>query len=256
MTEKEKLQLAKKYIDYLARGFNPLDESPVNNDDIVRNIRISKCLLYVSEVLDEVIEKGINNNAQPYYRREKKPAKEEFNISYDNRERFLFSSRPLTVSEIANGISELIDTEKVNPLKATVINEWLLQNGFLYEEVRNGKSHKLVTEEGRLIGINEVEIISKAGIPYKRITHSIESQQFIIDNLDSIIEYNALRKSIKKAQKAEKKYLNKNSKFTGDILDEVICDLHAAGATVDDIVNMTDQDSRYIEERMRFLKLI
>ncbi|MBR5437380.1 MAG: hypothetical protein IKV21_00535, partial [Clostridia bacterium] len=59
MTEKDKIKLAKKYIDYLSRGFNPLDESPVRNDDIVRNERISRCLMYVSEILGQVIEKGI-----------------------------------------------------------------------------------------------------------------------------------------------------------------------------------------------------
>ncbi len=254
MTEKEKLQLAKKYIDYLARGFNPLDESPVSNDDVVRNIRISKCLLYVSEVLDEVIEKGIGEK-RVYYNRESKPTKEEFNISYEDRERFVFSSRAMTVSEIAGGISELVDAEKVKPLKATVINEWLLRNGFLYEEERIGKKHKLPTEEGKSIGINEVEIISQAGIPYKRVTHSIESQRFIIDNLDSIIEYNSVRKDIKKAEKAEKKYFNSRSKYSADMLDEVICDLHMAGATPDDIANMTDMDLRYINERMTYLKL-
>lgn len=255
MTEKEKLQLAKKYIDYLARGFNPLDESPVSNDDIVRNIRISKCLLYVSGVLDEVIEKGIGEK-KTYYKKETKDTKEEFNISYEDRERFIFSSKPMTVSEIADGISELVDGEKVKPLKATVINEWLLQNGFLYEEERYGKKNKLVTDEGKSIGINEVEMISQAGMPYKRITHSIDSQQFIIDNLDSIIEYNSIRKSVKRAIKAEKKYFNERSKYSGDILDEVICDLHAAGATTDDIASVTDQDIRYIQERMNFLNLI
>ncbi len=255
MTEKEKLQLAKKYIDYLARGFNPLDESPISNDDVVRNVRISKCLLYVSEVLEEVIDKGINDS-KPYFKKEKKPTKEEFSISYEDRERFVFSARPLTVSEIAKGISEIIDADNIKPLKATVINEWLLQNGFLYEEVRNGKSHKLVTEEGKSIGINEVEMISQSGIPYKRLTHSIESQQFIIDNLDSIIEYNSIRKTVKRVEKAEREYLNNKSKYTGNILDEVIRDLYAAGATIDDIVSVTDQSYIYIQERMKFLKLI
>lgn len=256
MTEKEKLMLARKYIDYLARGFNPIDESPISNDDIVRNIKISRCLLYVSDVLGEVIEKGIADTKKVYYNKEKKAVKEDFYISYEDRERFVFSASPLTVSEIANSLTELVDGEKYNPLKATVINEWLLNNGFLKEELRYGKSHKTVTDEGKLIGIIEEEKISQAGIPYKRITHSIESQQFIIDNLDSIMEYNSVRKIVKKAEKAEKKYFNKRCNYGGDILDEVIRDLYAAGATADDIAIATEQDVRYIFQRMKIMNLI
>ena len=58
MTDLEILTHAKTYLDKLADGVDPLSGEPVKDDDIVRNDRISKCLLYVSGVLTRVIENG------------------------------------------------------------------------------------------------------------------------------------------------------------------------------------------------------
>lgn len=56
MTEIEKLQRAQMYISKLANGINPLNDNPVDQNEIINNERISRCLRYVSEVLDGVIK--------------------------------------------------------------------------------------------------------------------------------------------------------------------------------------------------------
>lgn len=43
MTELEILQRAKMYIDKMAKGINPLDDTAVKDDDIIKNVRISRC---------------------------------------------------------------------------------------------------------------------------------------------------------------------------------------------------------------------
>ena len=58
MDNLELLMRAKTYMDKLANGVNPLDDTPVLEDDIVNNIRISRCFFYVSDVLRQVIENG------------------------------------------------------------------------------------------------------------------------------------------------------------------------------------------------------
>ena len=55
MTDHEILCRAKTYIDKLANGIDPLTDEPVRENDIVNNVRISRCLFYVSGVLDKVI---------------------------------------------------------------------------------------------------------------------------------------------------------------------------------------------------------
>ena len=56
MTEIEKIRYAKSFIDKLANGINPIDDSAASEKDIVNNIRISRCLFYVSDILRQVID--------------------------------------------------------------------------------------------------------------------------------------------------------------------------------------------------------
>ncbi len=58
MTDLEIMQRAKMYMDKLANGINPLDDSTLSENDIVNNVRISRCLFYVSDVLRQVMENG------------------------------------------------------------------------------------------------------------------------------------------------------------------------------------------------------
>ena len=56
MTELEKMQRAKMYIDKLANGINPIDDEPAADSDIINNVRLSRCLFYVSDILRQVID--------------------------------------------------------------------------------------------------------------------------------------------------------------------------------------------------------
>ena len=58
MTELEKLEYAKTFIDKLASGINPIDNSPIPEGEVANNVRISRCFFYVSDILRQVIENG------------------------------------------------------------------------------------------------------------------------------------------------------------------------------------------------------
>ena len=51
MTELEKVAYAKTFIDKLANGINPIDDQPVAENDVINNVRLSRCFFYVSDVL-------------------------------------------------------------------------------------------------------------------------------------------------------------------------------------------------------------
>ena len=54
MEEREKLAAAKKYLDDLANGVDPLTGRILPEDSGVNNVRVSRCLFYVSSVLEKV----------------------------------------------------------------------------------------------------------------------------------------------------------------------------------------------------------
>ena len=58
MTELEKMQRAKMYIDKMANGINPIDDTAAPENDVINNVRISRCFFYVSDILRQVIENG------------------------------------------------------------------------------------------------------------------------------------------------------------------------------------------------------
>ena len=51
MTDFEIMQRAKMYIDKMTNGINPITEQYVRDEDMINNVRISRCLFYVSDVL-------------------------------------------------------------------------------------------------------------------------------------------------------------------------------------------------------------
>ena len=57
MTELEKIAYAKSFIDKLANGINPLDNTPIPDDDIANNVRLSRCFFYVSSILQKEIDR-------------------------------------------------------------------------------------------------------------------------------------------------------------------------------------------------------
>ena len=44
MTENEKILYAKSFIDKMANGVNPLDNTPIPEGELLNNVRISRCL--------------------------------------------------------------------------------------------------------------------------------------------------------------------------------------------------------------------
>lgn len=54
MQDDNKTITAKDWILKLANGINPLNGSALPDDDIVNNVHISRCLFYVSDLLDTI----------------------------------------------------------------------------------------------------------------------------------------------------------------------------------------------------------
>lgn len=186
MTELEIMQHAKGYLDKLAKGINPLTDQEVPESDVINNVRISRCLFYVSDVLRQVIENG-GVIGSPAKRGELSP----YALPYDERNRYTFGDWPLSASQIAQRLNELVDLETTQKLKTTSITKFLLQSGLLFEEeAPSGNKNKRPTEAGRRLGISTQQRSGQNG-DYTAVVYDQQAQQFILDNLDAIIAINA-----------------------------------------------------------------
>lgn len=185
MTELEKIEYAKSFIDKLANGINPLDDSPIPSSDIANNVRLSRCFFYVSDILRQVIENGGVG-----VKKQHKPRKKHFNLSAEDRSKIKISETPLTVSEISKQLNSLIDLETTRGISAVTINNWLVEEGLLEVKIKSdGRSWKLPTVQGRELGL-VTEERSWNDRTYTTVLFSRDAQQFIYDNLDAIINSN------------------------------------------------------------------
>ena len=177
----EMLSRAKSYIELLAKGFDPISGEELPDDTVLNNVRLSRCFFFVSEVLGEVIENGGEEKRAPKH---KLP---DFSITAEEKARVELSDEPLQISKFCERINNVVDEEKAGRLKATAFGKWLVEKGYLEVEIRNDKNHKKASASGTAMGIvSEWRVYGNDN--YYAITYSKKAQQFLLDNLDGIIE--------------------------------------------------------------------
>lgn len=186
MTELEMINRAKTYIDKLANGMNPLTDEPVSENDIVNNVRISRCFFYISDLLRRFAEGGFPEAA-------KKGKKQPFIITEEQRKRFEFSETPISVSEIARRFNAAVNTEGAVQMRYSGITFWLIESGLLSVDRReDGREVKLPTAAGMELGISQ-EVRSGANGSYTVVVYNENAQRYIVDNIDAILEAEKLR---------------------------------------------------------------
>ena len=189
MTELEKIAYAKSFIDKLANGINPVDDTPIPDGDIANNVRLSRCFFYVSDILRQVIENGgtvANQSA--------KVRKQEFSLTSSERARLLVSEKALTVTEIANYLNGHINQEVTKKITGASINDWLMSIGLLeIVKLQNGKQRKQPTVQGNEMGIFVDERNGQFG-QYYVVLFTSEAQQLIYDNIEAIVSFKQAKK--------------------------------------------------------------
>ena len=186
MTELEIMQRAKQYIDALANGYDPLSGQPVRDDDVVNQVRVSRCLFYVSGVLQKVIDNGGEVQKKKVPRSQKAP----FALLPEQIAQLKPHSFQQSASRITASINELIDTEKMQKLKTTDITVWLLSIGMLTEvESVNGRKRKVPTPNGEMLGMKETSFINDQGVLTQYTVYDKNAQQFIFDNMETLIAF-------------------------------------------------------------------
>ncbi len=180
MTELERLVYAKELVDKMADGINPLDDTVLPEDDLLNNIKISRCMFYVSQVLRQAIECGGTLD-------KKKNSKQPFSVTAEQLEKYEFAQTPISLTEIARKINALNDNPQMRKIGYRHISSWLVKTGMLCDkENMFGKMKKFPTEAGLEIGIfSEIRHGSRG--TYEALLFNKDAQCFILDNIEAVI---------------------------------------------------------------------
>jgi len=269
MTELEKIEYTKAFIDKLANGINPLDDTPIPEGDIANNVRLSRCFFYVSDILRQVIENG-GVTPPP---KAPRTGKQAFALTEETRAALRVTDTPLTVSEIADYLNDTVDETVMKKITAASINSWMMDRGFLEVVERpDGKTRKLPTANGRDLGIFVEERMGQYG-PYTVVKYSAAAQTFVYDHVEAIVELYEQERATKKEQRAAAKaqraaapvpappagqppvteFLNRPWTETHD---DRLRHMAADGAMVAEMAYAIKRTEEGITERLRYLGLI
>ena len=181
MAEPEKLRKVKQCIDSLAEGLDPFSGRPLPEGDIVNDVRVSRCLFFVSALLQEQLQ------GPPPRKTGKKRA---FWLSLEERERVAFSAQPIPASELARRMNAAgaQDRKKISYRQIT---DWLVEVGMLrLEENPAGSQRRRPTASGETLGISVENRVGQNG-PYQVVLYDQDAQRFIVDNVDAIMAFAA-----------------------------------------------------------------
>ena len=241
MTELEKIAYAKSFIDKLANGINPVDNSTVPDGDVINNVRLSRCFFYVSDILRHVIENGgIAPAPQP---RGNKSKKQPYYLSPEQAEMFEYSDIPITATEILNRIISVGPQEGTKKLPKRNLTKWLLCLDLIEEIEINNTKIKRPTNSGKEIGISLEERQGKYG-NYYVILYNRDAQQFIIDNIEAMLAFdNETYRS--------KLHLDNQGKPWDREQDERLLALFNEGHSLKDIAVTLQRGEKAIRSRLR-----
>lgn len=180
MTERENLQRARKYLEQLARGMDPLTGLELPEDSSLNDVRLVRCFLYVSDILERVVANGGTIGG--------KPKALPFVLSQEQLARIQISHEPIRVTQFVERISAATDNTQMKKLKTTVITDWLLEKGFLkLQKGTDGKNTRIPTQSGREIGLFTQIRQGKYG-EYQAVFYDSQAQQFVLDHLFDMLE--------------------------------------------------------------------
>ena len=183
MTELGKNQVRQQAVEKLANGINPFTGQGVPDDDTLNQVKVSRCLFYVADILRQVEENG------GVAEKKGKIRNAAFFHIARRLEEFQFSSTPISLTEFLKRLNSLIDRDDMEKLSFKTISGWLIEMGFLKRIVtEDGRTSRRPTTAGNTLGIHTENRIGRQG-PYTAVVYSKDAQQFILDNLDAVVVY-------------------------------------------------------------------
>ena len=179
--EQAKLAVAIKYVERIADGCNPVNNVPLENDDILNNPNIIRCMYFIKDVLEEV-----RNNGGIIGGKSGKEPSLPFPIEI--LDRFSYAEDK-SITHVINQIYEPIVNMNVKKVSVTKITAALKEEGYLLDEpnIETGKTRKVPSAKGQELGIYMVER-EYNGRMYESVTYNQNAQRYVVELIRKLAE--------------------------------------------------------------------
>lgn len=177
----KKLETAIIYLQRIAEGNNPINNLPADEDSVLNNPNVIRCMFFVKDVLEEV-----RRNNGYIGKKSKKSDKPDFPIevlaSFTYKE-------DKAISKFVEQINELINGDIYKKVNYKTITQWLKLNSFLQEEHSQefDKTITVPTEKGIKLGIRAERRSNSRGVEYMLVIYGKQAQEYIVHNMEKIL---------------------------------------------------------------------
>lgn len=181
-----KLEKALIYVNRIADGKNPVNNMPADDDAVLNDPNVIRCMFFVKEALT-----AIKNNGG-VIGRPVKIKKKDFPL--ETLSEFHFEEKK-TITKFVEQLNDKINQDEYEKLSYKTITDWLKKNDYLQEvdDEKLGKKVTLTTEKGRSVEITHALQTNLNGSSYYRVEYDKTAQEFIVGKLPAILSEAAVQ---------------------------------------------------------------
>jgi len=157
------LERAEQYMRKLSLGVNPLNEETLPEGDVCRQERISKCLAYVADYLQQRLTPKAPQQAAKKNSKRERPARKfataELSLSPETLSKYEITEEPVSVSGVVRRLNALLpEGSEMIPLIYSDVAEILTREGILLKQAgEKGKDTNLPSPRGEEMGFKRAE---------------------------------------------------------------------------------------------------
>lgn len=177
--DNQKLDKAIIYVDRIANGFNPVNNRLVENDSVLNNPNVIRCMYFIKDVLKEVQKNG------GVIGKKVKIQKEPFDFQILDKFTYIEDK---SITKLLRQIEEYVENPNMEHINCRKITTWLKENNYIVRDKieQLGIVGSIVTDKGKNIGMyNEVKTINDR--TYLAVIYDKNAQEFIVRHLKDIL---------------------------------------------------------------------
>ena len=176
----KKLNTAIIYVQRIADGNSPVNNLPAEEDSVLNNPNVIRCMYFIRDVLEEVKQ---NNGIVG--RKAKNADKKPFPI--EALASFVYAEDK-AITKFVDQLNAGVDDNIYQQLSYKPIRDWMILGGLLQTETSQdtGKNITKPTEKGQQLGIY-TEVRSGARGEYTIVLYGKTAQEYLVQNMSKII---------------------------------------------------------------------
>lgn len=174
----KKLETSIEYLKRMAEGKNPINNESLENESILNDPNVIRCLYFVQDVLKQVYD--ADGKIQVSKKKKNFPVTHVENFEY---------RKDLSITHFIEQLNETLDESVYKELSYTKITAWLKLTGYLnVVEDWDNKNKTIPSDKGRQLGIYTEERESMQGRKYEAVIYNKDAQEFIVKNMANILD--------------------------------------------------------------------